>query len=130
MLRLIVLPLTQPAKTQKQNLIEETVNLAKLIQDERQQLFAVAGILTATDKFIDRDYSDQIKEWIKMTKVARLFEEEKIDAVNKADGARQVLVAKKMLMAGEDYTKIMMYTDLTRNEVVEIHQKLDSQLAG
>jgi len=84
MLNLIILPLTQPQAEKKQKLIESTVDLAKQIKDDHQQLFAIAGILTASDKFIDRSYSNSIKEWMKMTKVAQLFEEEKIDAVNKA----------------------------------------------
>ena len=130
-MRLIVLPLTQQDKPIKQKLIEDTISLARQIPDEKQQLFAIAGILTATDKFIDRAYSNQIREWIKMTKVARLFEEEKIEAVNKAvDKAvnesrlafhAQILEnARTMLLDGEDYLKVMKYTGLTREEVDQV----------
>jgi len=146
------LPLTQPDKAKKQELIEDTVNLAKQLSDEKQQLFAVAGILTATDKFIDKDYSNQIKEWIKMTKVARLFEEEKIEAVNiaraeartegrvegriegrtegrtegRAEGhyEMQVKMAQSLLKDGEDYLKVMRYTELSRDEINRIQLTL------
>ena len=130
-LQLIVLPLTQPDKPLKQKLIEDTITLARQIPDESQQLFAVAGILTATDKFIDRAYSDKIKEWIKMTKVARLFEEEKIEAVNKAVNESRLAFqaqilqnAKTMLLDGEDYLKVMKYTGLTREEVDQIQASI------
>ncbi|MCL2323530.1 MAG: transcriptional regulator, partial [Oscillospiraceae bacterium] len=81
-LKFIILPLTQ--KKDRQKSIEESIELAKKIEDETKQVFVIAGIITAADKFIDKEYSKQIKEWIMLTKVARLFEEEKIDAVNKA----------------------------------------------
>jgi len=54
------------------------------VPDAQNQLFIMAGILTATSKFIDREYAKQIKEWIKMTQVTRLYEEEKVEAVNMA----------------------------------------------
>jgi len=123
-MRLIVLPLTQPDKTRKQKLIEDTIALAKQVQDENQQLFIVAGILTATNKFIDQAYSKSIKEWIKLTKVARLFEEEKIEAVNGADRNARVRVAREMLLAGEDLLKVMKYTMLTRMEIDEILESI------
>ena len=61
-MRLIILPLTQPDKNRKQQLIEETVDIAKQVPDEARQLFALAGILTAANKFIDRSYANQVKE--------------------------------------------------------------------
>ena len=92
--------------------------------DEQQQIFIIAGILVATDKFIDKKYSNMIKEWISMTKVARLFEEEKIEyannAVNNAVNAKVHDLAQKMISAGEDYLKVMNYTGLTKEEILKI----------
>jgi len=128
-MKFIILPLTQPDKPRKQNLIEQTIELAKQIQDEQQQLFVIAGILTATNKFIDREYSEMVKGWIKMTKVARLFEEEKIEAVNEAVNEavaeavthtlanERTRTAREMLAAGEDILKVMRFTKLTRAEL-------------
>jgi hypothetical protein len=120
MLKLIVLPLTQPVKNLKQKLIEDAVGLAKRIPDESQQLFAVAGILTATNKFIDKDFSNQVKEWVKMTKVARLFEEEKIEAVNR----RSSEIACSMLQKGVDSLTVMECTGLTGDEVKHLQNSL------
>jgi len=80
-------------------------------------LFIVAGILTAANKFIDSEYSKQIKEWIRLTKVARLFEEEKIEAVNNARKEERLQIARNMLAAGDDIVKVMQVTSLTRAEI-------------
>ena len=119
-MKLIILPLTQPNKDEKQKLIENAIDLAKQVQDEQQQVFIIAGILTATDKFIERKYSEMIKEWIRLTKVARLFEEEKIEAINTAVIERNREFAKSLLLDGEDILKVMKHTKLTRREVDEI----------
>ena len=116
-MRFIVLPLTQPDKTRKQKLIEDTIDLAKQVQDEHQQLFIMAGIITATNKFIDAEYMKSVKEWIKMTKIARLFEEEKIAAVNENDRNVRKQIARNMLMRGDDILEVMQMTGLTHMEL-------------
>ena len=125
-MRFIILPLTQPDKDRKQKLIENTIDLAKQISDERQQLFIVAGILTATNKFIDQEYSKLVKGWIKMTKVARLFEEEKIAAVNEAVSetrkSERMRFAKSLLDDGVDILTVMKHTGITRAELDEIQE--------
>ena len=59
-----------------------------------------------------------------MTKVARLFEEEKIEAVNAAinetDKNVRKQIARDMLSTGDDFLKIMKITKLTRMEVEEL----------
>ena len=123
-LKLIILPLTEPDKAKKQGLIEASVGIAKSVKDERRQLFAMAGIMTATDKFIDPEFREKLRGWIKMTRIARLFEEEKIEAVNVAvnqnDKNVRTEIARKMLLAGDDIVKVMEVTGLTRAEIDEI----------
>jgi len=129
-MKFIILPLTETVSDKKQELIEKTVELAKGVLDEQQQMFVIAGILVATDKFIEREYSNMIKEWISMTKVARLFEEEKIEYANNAvrnamkNSVNAGNLARKMIAAGEDYLKIMDYTGLTKEEVLNIQADL------
>jgi len=125
-MKFIILPLTQPSKPLKQKLIEDTIDLAKQIQDESQQLFVMAGILTATDKFIDRAYSEMVKGWIKMTKVARLFEEEKVEAVNEARKQELTRVALEMLADGDDVLRIMRLTKFTRDEINQLRQGISA----
>jgi hypothetical protein len=83
LMKLSFLPLMY-SRHDRQALIQECVELAKSIQDETSQLQVIAGILTATDKFIDEGYAKKVREWLKMTKVGRIFEEEKQEAVREA----------------------------------------------
>ncbi|WP_242249113.1 hypothetical protein [Bacillus cereus group sp. BfR-BA-01328] len=60
----------------RQEMIEKCIDLAKKIPEDNKQLQVIAGILTATDKFIDENYAQQIREWIRITKVGRIIEKE------------------------------------------------------
>lgn len=82
--KLSILPLMHSVK-RRNELVYESVELAKRIQDEHEQVQVIAGILTSTDKFIDDEYAGKVKEWLKMTKVGRAFEEEKEEAVKEAE---------------------------------------------
>ena len=117
-MRFIILPLT--AKDDKQRLIETTVSLAKEVGDEYKQNFIIAGILSATDKFIDRNYSNKLKEWLKMTKVGRLFEEEKLEAINEKLQERMIEVAKTLLDENIDILTIMKSTGLSRAAILKL----------
>ncbi|MCL1882774.1 MAG: hypothetical protein FWF81_03365 [Defluviitaleaceae bacterium] len=55
-----------------------------------------------------------------MTKVARLFEEEKVEAVNDARKEERLQIARDMLTEGDDIVKIMRVTRLTRTEVDQL----------
>lgn len=53
--------------------IVKAVKLAKQIGDRRQELRALAGILTFTDKVIDETYRKKIKEEMQMTQIERMI---------------------------------------------------------
>ena len=122
-MKLIILPLTKKAGDQE--MIESAINLARQVEDEKLQVFIIAGILTAADKFIDKTYADQIKGWLRMTKVARLYEEEKIEAVNQAVNQavsqKEIQLknqfAKNLFSQGFDILTVMKSTGLTREEL-------------
>lgn len=59
------------------------ISLAKEIRSEKECLFVLSGMLVFADKIIDAETSRQVKEWIRMTKVGRLYEQEKIEYANK-----------------------------------------------
>jgi len=122
-IKFIFLPLTEPKPKKKQSLIEKTIDLAKKVPDEQNQVFIIAGILVATDKFINRKYSNTIKEWIGLTKIGQLYEEEKIEAVNKARKEEQATIAKDMLADGKDIVEIMKYTKLTKKEILSLQSE-------
>lgn len=80
----IILPLSYRKREEKERKIRETVELAVKIQDRKQQLFVLAGILAFTDKIIDEHSAKAIRRAIQMTKVAMIFEKEKEEAVRQA----------------------------------------------
>ena len=55
-----------------------------------------------------------------MTKVARLYEEERVEAVNK----RTLEIAENFIKAGADTLMIMKGTGLTREQIEEIRNKM------
>ena len=81
LMEFIILPLSYRKREEKEKRIRETVALASKIQDRGQQVFTLAGILTFTDKIIDRETANKIRRAIEMTQVAMIFEEEKQQAV-------------------------------------------------
>ena len=91
---LVILPLTKQKKSAQRAALKEIVELAKQIADEDQQLFVISGALTFADKIVDSKYANQVKEWIMMTKVARLFEEEKMEAVRRVEMEKDAALEK------------------------------------
>lgn len=84
MMELIIQPLSYRKREEKEAQIRETVKLAAQIQDRGQQLFALSGILVFADKVIDMETANKIRRAIEMTQVARIFEEEKQQALTQA----------------------------------------------
>ena len=67
-----------------------------------------------------------------MTKVARLFEEEKIEyanqAVNKVITDNAYSLAQEMLSDNEDIIKIMKYSKLSKKEILKIQKEIQKKL--
>ena len=124
-MKFIILPLT--VGEGKQELIEKAVNLAKEVDDEEKQKFIIAGILTATDKFIDKNYSNKLKECLKMTKVGMLFEEEKIEyakeKVKEYEKEKMVEIAKILLSKNVDISTITESTGLSKAKILKLKAK-------
>lgn len=63
-MNLILLPLMKSKKS-KHELIKNTIELAKEVNDEKNQYFIIAGVLTSTDKFIDEEYANVVRSSVK-----------------------------------------------------------------
>ena len=94
LMELIILPLSFQEKEERKEKIRESVNLAAQIRDRNQQLFALAGILTFTDKLIDMKTANQIRRMIGMTKVGWIIDQEMQQALAKAEEEKQKELAK------------------------------------
>jgi hypothetical protein len=121
LMNLILLPLMK-SKKDKHELIKDTIELAKEVDDERSQYFIIAGVLTSTDKFIDEEYANMVRSWLKMTKVEKIFEKEKEEAMNQAEKGKAIEIAKNMLLDNEDVEKITRYTKLSIEEINKLKE--------
>ncbi|AZV57875.1 transcriptional regulator [Clostridium sp. AWRP] len=121
LMNLILLPLMR-SKKDKHELIKDTIELAKEVNDERNQYFIIAGVLTSTDKFIDEEYANVVRSWLKMTKVEKIFEKEKEEAMNQAEKGKAIEIAKNMLLDNEDIEKIVRYTKLSIEEINKLKE--------
>lgn len=76
LMELMILPLTVKGKKRKQETIEKAVTLGKRLPDREGQLKVIAGILTFTDKIIDRVYAKKLEEEMQMTLVGQMLMDE------------------------------------------------------
>ena len=76
LMELMILPLTVKGKKRKQETIEKAVTLGKRLPDREGQLKVIAGILTFTDKIIDRAYAKKLEEEMQMTLVGQMLMDE------------------------------------------------------
>lgn len=83
LMKLVILPLTIPGTEGKQMMLEKVVELAEQVKDNEQQIFILSGVIVASDKFINREYLEQIRRRINMTQLGQMYEKEKIEYANK-----------------------------------------------
>ena len=123
----IILPLTYK-KDKQGEAIEETLNLAKKIKDENTMVFVIAGILVFSDKVIDEELSKRTKEWIKMTKVGRLFVEEAEQQVQLTDARRIVSMIESFARADQGtIEEACRKAGITKSEYDKSKQLLKSE---
>lgn len=129
----MIFPLSYQKKEEKEKKLKEAVELAIKMRDREQQVFALAGLLAFTDKIIDQETAGRIRRAIEMTQVARIFEEEKREALKRAEEEheeekRQELeqIVMKMLRRGdspEDIASII--TGYSQDDVKAIRARME-----
>ena len=102
------------------------MDLAVSMHNKSQQVFVLAGILTFTDKIIDRITANKIRRAIEMTQVAMIFEKEKQQAIEKerkraAASERQIV--EKMLRKGYSTEEIVFFVSNYSEEEVDAVRK-------
>jgi hypothetical protein len=126
-MRAIILPLTQRGIEKKQEMLEQVVETAMEIQDEKLQLMIMSSVLVASDKFISEEYSMRIRRYLNMTKIEKIFEKEKLEYANEILSEYQressIKTAKILLNEGVDIIPIMKVTGLSEREIMNLQEK-------
>jgi predicted transposase YdaD len=104
-------------------MLERIVDLAEQIPDEGQRIFTLSGVIVASDKFINRDYMDQIRRRINMTQLGQLYEKEKIEYANQKVRENDLKRAKSLLNEGIDIVKIMKTYGFTEEELLHLQDE-------
>jgi len=77
-------------------------------------------------KFIDEEYANVVRSWLKMTKVEKIFEKEKEEAMketrDQAEKGKAIEIAKNMLLDNENIEKIVRYTKLSIEEISKLKE--------
>lgn len=93
------------------------------------QIFLLSGLLVFTDKVIQHEDSERIKRWINMTKVGKLYEEEKLQAVKKVEEEKQQAIKaieaeKKQALKEAKKEKKKAIREATKQTAVESSRKI------
>ena len=128
MMRMIIYPLTFRGRKAKQEAVGRAVALAKRIADENRMYFVLKMIWVFADKYITERDSNRIREVLTMTKVDRILEEEKrqaVDtAVSKAVADNTDQIARKLLKKGNSVEDVADTTELPVSQVLQLSQSL------
>ena len=123
LMKLVILPLTIAGSEGKQEMLEKVVDLAEQITDEEQRIFTLSGVIVASDKFINREYLNQIRRRISMTQLGQLYEKEKIEYANQKVRENDLKRAKSLLNEGIDIVKIMKTYGFTEEELLHLQDE-------
>ena len=123
LMKLVILPLTVPGSEGKQKMLETVVELAEQLQDEEQRIFILSGVIVASDKFIEKEYMEQVRRKINMTQIGQMYEKEKIEYGNQKVKDTTRDMARAMLDEGIETVKIMKITGLTEEELLRLQDE-------
>ena len=117
LMHLVLLPLTYKGEEKKQEAIRACVDLAKQLPNKEQETFALAGILTFTDKIINDETKRYIKEVLGMTQVGKMLMDEGRqeglqEGLQKGQQKTAKKTAKNMLKRGDSIEDIAEVLEL------------------
>lgn len=118
LMHLVLLPLTYKGEEKKQTAIKKCVELARQIADKGQETFVLAGILSFTDKVINEETRQYIKEVIGMTQVGKMLMDEGMQkGIQKGDMERAKRTALKMLKRGDSLKNVAEILELPTDTI-------------
>ena len=107
LLRLMICPLTFTGRKAKVEATHRAILTADKITDEQTERFVFQMMQVVTNKFISEADAKKIREVIGMTKIDRIFEEEKRQAIAKVEAEKEA-EKKKALAEKEQCARRML----------------------
>ena len=124
LMRMVIYPLTFRGNALKRQAVTDIITLAKGMKDKQRMAFALKLIYVFSDKFITDEDADRIKEVLTMTKVDRLYYEEKRKALEentkKVTEDVTLRIARQCLLNGRSVEEVAADTDLPLEEVQKL----------
>jgi hypothetical protein len=119
-MRLVVAPLMKTSEDRRE-LVKTCVELAARIDDGQRRAFVLAGLLVASDNFIDKAYAEYVRGLLTMTKIGMLYEDE-LNAVIKEKEAMRL--AKEAAEKETEAVKIAKEAVEKKAEAIEKAKEL------
>ena len=101
-------------------MLEKVVELSNQIENEKQRIFVLSGVIVASDKFMDKEYLKQIRERINMTNFSQIYEDEKSEYANQMVKENSMKAALKIFDEDIDFEKVMKITGLSESELLNL----------
>ncbi len=118
MLRLNLLPLARESREKNLDTLKGGIKIAKNIADEGLSVLLLSVMVVFSDKIIDATTSENVRRWIQMTKVGKIFEEEKNAALKALEMKKDEEKVQELRAKDESFaTKPMKETNLTDDEI-------------
>ena len=125
LMQMIIYPLTFRKREDKQDAIQRMVEISDEIQDEKQRVFALKGLLVFCDKVILKEDAEKIRRMLMLTKVEQIIEKEKQDAIDNAveKNTEKVTksvteqIAQNLLDSGSSFEFVAKNTGLSLDHV-------------
>lgn len=125
LMEFIILPLTYKGNEQKNKSIKMAIDMVSQIPDEETRIFILSGIAVFTDKVIKAEYADEIRRLISMTKVGKLFEDEKMEYAKEQNIRLLVKAIEEKTITEVDAARLM---NCSLNEFRRMRQSLEQLL--
>ena len=131
LMRLVIYPLTYKGQSAKVSAVHKAIELTDHMYNEMQMREVVSMLAVFVDKFISEEDSEEIRRKLTMSKLERIIEKEKEDAVKDAvrdteekKEKEKVLaieqIAQKLLSQGDSIRKVSDSTGLSISRVEEL----------
>lgn len=124
LMEFIILPLTYKGNDKKNESIKFAIDMAAMMEDEEIRIFLLSGLAVFADKVISSEHADEIRRLLGMTKVGRIFEEEKKNYAAEIVEEMVEEMVETMLRDGVSIEKVAKYANVSVEKVKKVYESI------